>query len=141
MMVDGFIIRSVTPETHAMNTLQSHSMRRIWVMAMTIVVMCTIGGCNENADTPARSASDPKPPTVAAVSSTTVLRFKVTGMHCQGCADGIKGTLESLPGVIEADASFADGEATVKTSDPTIGPKVIESITAMQFEAELKDQG
>jgi copper chaperone CopZ len=108
---------------------------------LTAQAMSTISGCNEQADTQSRGGTAPHPHTITAASNATILKFKVTGMHCQGCADGIKGTLEDLPGVIEADASFADSAATVKTNDPAIGPKVIESITAMQFDAELEDQG
>ena len=39
--------------------------------------------------------------------------FKIEGMHCDGCANTIKGLIERVPGVQMATVSFKDGEARV----------------------------
>lgn len=115
--------------------------RRFAGFALLAVLVTLSGGCNEQSTPQSRSTKGAEAPAITTASNARVLKFKVTSMHCQGCADGIKDTLAELPGVIEAEASFADSSATVKPEDPTIASKVIESITAMQFKAELEDQG
>ena len=62
-----------------------------------------------------------------------VLNFDVQGMHCDGCADGIKSKLAKLPGVTACDASFEKGSATVTTTDPAVATRVVESITEMGY--------
>ncbi|MDO8477688.1 MAG: heavy-metal-associated domain-containing protein [Candidatus Rokubacteria bacterium] len=39
--------------------------------------------------------------------------FKIEGMHCDGCANTIKGLIEKEPGVQMAAVSFTDGQARV----------------------------
>lgn len=39
--------------------------------------------------------------------------FKIEGMHCDGCANTIKGLIEKEPGVRMAAVFFTDGEARV----------------------------
>jgi copper chaperone CopZ len=46
------------------------------------------------------------------------LTFKVTGMHCGGCASSIKTELEKMPGVAEAQVDFKTGEVVVISSGP-----------------------
>ena len=40
-------------------------------------------------------------------------RFKVEGMHCQGCVDVIQALLEREPGVRRASVFYAEGEARI----------------------------
>ena len=40
-------------------------------------------------------------------------RFKVEGMHCQGCADVIQALVEREPGVLRASASYTEGEVRI----------------------------
>ena len=47
------------------------------------------------------------------VPQSEPLTFNVQGMSCNGCAAGLKKTLEALPGVLEADVSFDESRATV----------------------------
>ncbi|MBN1786738.1 MAG: heavy-metal-associated domain-containing protein [Candidatus Methanofastidiosa archaeon] len=42
-----------------------------------------------------------------------IVRFKVEGMGCDGCASNIQKALRSLPGVISASVSFASKKAEV----------------------------
>ncbi|MBL9173607.1 MAG: heavy-metal-associated domain-containing protein [Verrucomicrobiales bacterium] len=39
--------------------------------------------------------------------------FRVTGMHCKGCASGIASELRRTPGVLRADVSLTNGTAVV----------------------------
>ncbi len=52
-------------------------------------------------------------PTPQAVRTT----FAVKGMHCTGCSDAIKATLERMDGVSQASADYEKGEA-VTVHDP-----------------------
>ncbi|MEK6556539.1 MAG: heavy metal-associated domain-containing protein [Bdellovibrionota bacterium] len=47
------------------------------------------------------------------------LKFKVTGMHCGGCADSIKEEVEKVPGVAEAQVDFKTGDVVVISSGPS----------------------
>lgn len=41
------------------------------------------------------------------------ITVKISGMHCNGCALGVRGALESLPQVRAAQVSYPKGEASV----------------------------
>lgn len=45
--------------------------------------------------------------------STTKVRFNITGMHCGGCASGIRSELLRTRGVTKAVVDFKKGEAIV----------------------------
>lgn len=47
------------------------------------------------------------------------LKFKVTGMHCGGCAKTIEAAVEKVPGVAEVSANFKSGEVLVISSGPS----------------------
>jgi copper chaperone CopZ len=47
--------------------------------------------------------------------------FKIEGMHCDGCAETIKGLVEKVPGVRMADVSFAERQARVLYDPQTVG--------------------
>ena len=72
----------------------------------------------------------------AANAQLTTLRFKVTGMHCGGCASGIQDSLAKLPGVASCEASYENQSVTLKTTDPAIAGKAIEEITSLGYTAE-----
>lgn len=46
--------------------------------------------------------------------------IKIEGMHCDGCANRVKGLLEKEPGVREAEVSYQAGEARVKYNEQSI---------------------
>ena len=54
--------------------------------------------------------------------------IKIEGMHCDGCANRVKGLLEKEPGVREADVSYAAGEARVKHNEHTVGTDKLHQI-------------
>ena len=49
--------------------------------------------------------------------------FRIEGMHCDGCADRIRGVLETEPGVRSVSVSFATGEARVAYNSHAVGEK------------------
>ena len=66
---------------------------------------------------------------------TTV--FTIEGMHCDGCADRIRGVLETEPGVRSVSVSFATGEARVAYNSHAVGEtRLIEVIERAGFHVE-----
>lgn len=76
-------------------------------------------------------------PMIAAEQQTLVLDIK--GMHCTGCASGIKAMLKRVDGVTKAGVSFEDRVATV-TYDPAKvnAEKIVEAIEKMGYKAAPK---
>lgn len=95
-------------------------------VACSLAVILPVWGCAQQSS-----------PRADRSSAATVLNFRVTGMHCDGCAAGLKAKLVRVEGVTSADASFEQSSASVKTDDPTIAVKVLETIKEMQFQGEL----
>ncbi len=80
--------------------------------------------------------------TVAAATITVKTESVVVaieGMHCGGCASGIKAMLKRTPGVISAEVSYEAGEASVEyDSAKTTREKIVEAITNMGYKASVK---
>lgn len=55
------------------------------------------------------------PVTQAADKPTTIAtnRFTISGMHCDGCAGGLKAELKEIPGVASAEVTFSNKLAVV----------------------------
>ncbi len=53
------------------------------------------------------------------------LELNVKGMTCTGCEEGIKYALNKVDGVVEADASYDEGVATVKFNDAITNKEAI----------------
>lgn len=77
-------------------------------------------------------------PTTAETKAERVL-IAIEGMHCGGCASGIKAMLKRTSGVISAEVSFEEKQATVEF-DPsaTSREKILEAITNMGYKASVK---
>ncbi len=60
-------------------------------------------------------------------------KFKIEGMHCDGCAATVKALVEQEPGVKAVSVSFKDGEARV-LYDP-------EAITEDRLAATIQKPG
>ena len=54
-----------------------------------------------------------------------IVRFKVEGMGCDGCASNIQKVLESLPGVISASVSFESKKAEVIFDSDAVDVKAL----------------
>jgi Cu+-exporting ATPase len=76
------------------------------------------------------------------VALPEVLRFRVEGMECAGCATAIRRALEGAPGVREAAVDFAAGRAIVRGSglDPQgLAARIGDSGFPASLEPELED--
>lgn len=62
--------------------------------------------------------------------------FKITGMHCAGCAGRVKKAAGSLPGVSEALVNLPLGELLVKSEKGVSGEEVVEAVRRLGFGAE-----
>ena len=59
-----------------------------------------------------RAGRVPWPP--VSTQGATTLTFPVAGMSCQACAQSIEHALGAVPGVLDADVSYAAGSARVE---------------------------
>jgi copper chaperone CopZ len=64
----------------------------------------------------------------------------IEGMHCGGCASGIKAMLKRTEGVVSADVSYERKEAVVEY-DPgrTTREKIVEAIANMGYKASIRE--
>lgn len=75
----------------------------------------------------------------AAPSPAATLTLTISGMHCEGCADGIKAMLKRTEGVTKADVSFDDKRAVVEYDPAMTSPtKIIEAIEKLGYKATTK---
>lgn len=76
--------------------------------------------------------------TVTAADSQTVV-LTVSGMHCEGCASGIKAMVKRTDGVIKVDVSYESREATVEFDPAKASPeKIIAVVEKMGYKATVK---
>lgn len=63
----------------------------------------------------------------------------IEGMHCGGCASGVKAMLKRTPGVISAEVSYEEKRADVEF-DPsaTSREKLVEAVNNMGYKASVK---
>ncbi len=67
------------------------------------------------------------------------VEYKVTGMHCMGCAGSVKRVLERNAAVDSAEVSLEDSNAKVSYDESLIDDqKVIALIKNLGYEAEVK---
>ena len=77
--------------------------------------------------------------TATAAVKTERVVVAIEGMHCGGCASGIKAMLKRTPGVVSAEVSYEAGEANVEyDSANTSREKIVEAITNMGYKASVK---
>lgn len=77
--------------------------------------------------------------TATAIVKTERVVVAIEGMHCGGCASGIKAMLKRTPGVVSAEVSYEAGEANVEyDSANTSREKIVEAITNMGYKASVK---
>jgi copper chaperone CopZ len=97
-----------------------------------------LAGCAQVSDSQAAApAGATDPPAETSASEGITLSFAVTGMHCDGCAQAIEGTVSRIPGVSGCDASFEDSSATVVVSDPSLAGAVLTAVAEMGYTIEL----
>lgn len=95
------------------------------ILGILTCLALTFTGCGTHSD----SATGPR--------RDTVSRFNISGMHCEGCAGGLKSELAATPGVHKATVSFPKHLATV-AHDPALADTaaLIKVIEASGFKAQ-----
>ncbi len=75
----------------------------------------------------------------ATTATTERVQIAIKGMHCGGCASGIKARLKRTPGVVSAEVGFEEKQANVEF-DPsaTSREKIVEAINNLGYKASLK---
>ena len=67
----------------------------------------------------------------------TTLRFKVTGMKCDGCVARVREALTQIPGVLECNVDLAASRAVV-TGD--VDPNAVSSaLTALGYATSVEE--
>jgi len=65
-----------------------------------------------------------------------VLVFDIKGMHCSGCASGIKAMLVRVEGVTKAEVSYEETRARVEYDpDRTTSATIIETVEKLGYKA------
>jgi len=76
---------------------------------------------------------------IIATQKTARVVIAIEGMHCGGCANGVKAMLKRTRGVVSADVSFEQKEAKVEfDSAATSREKIVEAINNMGYKASVK---
>jgi len=96
-------------------------------MKLKLIWICLTGGV-----VLAAPAADTAPATANATNY-----FTITGMHCDGCANGLAAELKETRGVIRAEVTFSNKLATVAvdTNKISVG-KLTKVIKEAGFEAK-----
>ncbi len=127
-------------------------------VALTVLMLLS-AGCDRSADqpygpaapgeAPAPEAPDAAPATGPAAAAPggglplkaqpgeRVLAFRVEGMHCTGCAQGVTQKLKGLPGVRQVRVSFPAQAAWVTSpeGEEDVTPSVVEAVEALGYKA------
>ena len=81
---------------------------RAWMRAVTVIALVTLCSCAAKA-----------PP------RTEQVRVTISGMHCEGCAEGISDLLRHCPGVMATDVHFSNAVQTIDYDANRLGPDEI----------------
>ena len=67
------------------------------------------------------------------------VRITISGMHCGGCATGIRAMLERTDGVLKADVSYEERRALVEYDASKTSPeRIVAAIEKMGYKAQVK---
>lgn len=107
---------------------------RTW---MAVVAVAAVGCGLHAAETPATPAARiQNPPAAAVVQANATNRFKIKGMHCDGCAKGISSEVRALKGVASVEVSFKTKLADVAyDTNRVTQAEVIRVISEAGYEA------
>ncbi|MHB1309042.1 MAG: heavy-metal-associated domain-containing protein [Limisphaerales bacterium] len=102
------------------------------------LLIALMPGCRQAPDGSGAISEPTATGDVANVTTNASLRFAVTGMHCDGCAAGVRSELMRTPGVRSADVSFESGEAVVACdTNRATAPHLIGVIVEAGYQARL----
>lgn len=78
--------------------------------------------------------ASPEPPTERVV-------IAIEGMHCDGCAAGVKAMLKRTPGVIAVEVSYKEKQAVVDyDSQKTTSQQIVDAISKLGYRASVKNK-
>lgn len=107
-------------------------MSPIRLVALSSLLVAAIAACDR---------PEPKPPvavkpapTAEQLANATTVSYRVDGMHCGGCAEGIQEKLAGLDGVLACEVTYEGGTATVTMVDGTVTPTVESTIAELGYE-------
>jgi copper chaperone CopZ len=80
------------------------------------------------ASVPAAAGEPAKPHLAPNTVANATNRFVVSGMHCDGCAQGITSELKRAPGVAFASVSFSNKLAIIAYDTNRISPKGLQKV-------------
>ncbi len=94
--------------------------------AVGVLLGCvSIGACGR---------ADERPDTVvAATTATHTVRYRVEGMHCDGCVGAITRKVTAVPGVSACEVSLEGHEATITMTNASIEAAVLEAIRRLGY--------
>ena len=117
------------------NQKQTSNKRRILFAPLSVVALVAIGG----AAFFMRGQFEVNAADTTAAAKTERVRIAVEGMHCSGCASGIKSMLKRTEGVVSAEVSYENKEAVVEyDTERTTTDKILEVITNLGYKANVK---
>ncbi|MGH8479787.1 MAG: mercury(II) reductase [Gammaproteobacteria bacterium] len=70
----------------------------------------------------------------------STVTLQITGMTCDHCARSIEEALTGLAGVLEAEISYDEGTARIKTEGGVDGARLIDTVQGKGFGAEVLDR-
>ncbi|MBA3356088.1 MAG: heavy-metal-associated domain-containing protein [Pyrinomonadaceae bacterium] len=124
----------IEQELH-LTRLKGQNSRRILLVVAGVFALTVTGafGLIVRAQLPTAST------TIIATPKTERVVIAIEGMHCGGCASGVKAMLKRTPGVVSSDVSFEQKEAKVEfDSSATSREKIVEAINNIGYKASLK---
>ena len=105
---------------------------RIFLLAAVVAVTLALSACSKSANEQNASStmSDEATP-------TAVVKLDVQGMTCTGCEAAVKMALKKVDGVQDAEASYAEGTATVKVDPQKVDEqKLIDALGEIGYTAK-----
>ena len=104
----------------------------VGICALVATIAFATAGKIERSSIVAATISDTK-------TETDRVEITIEGMHCSGCASGIKSMLKRTPGIVSAEVSFETKTANVEYNPADISrEKIVEVITNLGYKARIK---
>lgn len=97
-----------------------------------VLLSCLLAGCAGESSAPPASQAAPAPFNAAGLPTTLV---SVPGIDCEGCAMGVRNSLEGLAGVKEVDVDVATKTATLAIDPAEIDKQaVLDALSGANFD-------
>src|SRR5881394_4112908 len=78
--------------------------------------------------------------TAAAQEEANRTELAVSGMNCSSCAQHVTDAIQSVPGVASAAVNLEAGRASVRWSDSSRVPAVLQAVSAAGYKAEVMER-